>query len=85
VPSPNQTETSLRRRHQGAGVPEQVHEVEARPLRRPRRSSLRFKEGPERVRLIAPYQAGRHGSLDVAAGHHDDVAARGTCFGARRH
>jgi hypothetical protein len=70
---------------QSARIPQQVHEVEARPHHRCRRRSLRAEDVPERVRLIGLDHAGRDCPLDVAAVHHDDVAGRVTSFGARCH
>jgi hypothetical protein len=70
---------------QGASVPEQVDEIEARPHRRAWRGSLRPEEVPERVRLLGADHAGPRRPLEVFATDRDHGAGRGSGFGARRH
>jgi hypothetical protein len=70
---------------QGAGVPEQVHEVEARPHRRIRRRRLRAQDMPERVRLLGRDHAGRHRPLEIVAPDRDRAVGRGSGLEAHCH
>jgi hypothetical protein len=70
---------------QGAGIPEEVHEVEAGPDHRVRRSRLRLQKIPERVRPICLDHAGRHCPVDIVASNLDQCLGSALGFGRGGH